>query len=351
MYLEQRLDQRLELEIKLEQKLQLNQKHELTLCQYLEHEDFFKGLVRWVDNHNRWREFNKDGFNFIYADIPYKQAPHIIDNYGLGFAHCWFNSFDSLFFGNTIALAKGNWTLFVASEMIPENLVDLVAIHERGEELSLGNHFFASKLEIAYAQHKHKLREHISFIDDICPSKFADFFQEVNFPILPIELVEYLKSQNTNESIKDSERTKAEKIIEKYHLPISILKKIDLYLSASEDLANLLKSSIGPLQKQLHDNLKSNFTYPESSIEIVNNSLYNIFSKVNRKYFNGLSNNVIIPEYESFVKLIGEWFYPNFKRHIAFPDDYKQAFQDFNQGKKLAIIETKVEDIVKDING
>jgi len=338
MCLRQTLDQRLELEMKLEQRVQLHQKHELSLCQYLEQEDFFKELVRWVDKHNRWRKFNKDGFDFVYADIPYKKASHIIDNYGSGFAHCWFNSYDSLFFGNTIALAKGNWTLFVASEMIPKNLVDLVSIHERGEEPSLGNHFFASKLEIAYAQYKHKLREHTSFIEDKLPSKFSDFSQEVNFPVLPIELVEYLKAQNINDITKNNERTKAEKIIEKYPLPISILKKIDVYMGATEDLRNLFRSNLGPLQKELDNNLMTHIINPELFAEIVNNSLYNIFSKVDRRYFNGISNNVIVLEYELFVKVIGEWFYPKFKRHIILPNDYKQAFEYYKEGKKLASI-------------
>ena len=66
MRLGQTLDQRLELEMKLEQRLQLNQKHQLSLGQYLEQEDFFKELVKWVDKHNRWRKFNKDGFIFAF---------------------------------------------------------------------------------------------------------------------------------------------------------------------------------------------------------------------------------------------------------------------------------------------
>ena len=133
---EQRLEHKLRLEQKLEQMLQHQLNPKVILAQYLEQEDFIKGLIRWADDNNSWVNFDKDGFDFRYAVLPYEIAKPIADQYGPGFAHCLYNPFEGR--------VRGQWNLFVVRDMIDPNFEDFVALHERGEELSLGNHYFSS---------------------------------------------------------------------------------------------------------------------------------------------------------------------------------------------------------------
>jgi len=188
-------EQRLKLEAKLEQKLEQQLIQKMSLNLYLQQEDIVEGLIRWAEENNSWKVFNRKGFKFVYADVPYEQAKPIADTTGFGFAHCHFNPFDALILGCKFARAKGDWTLFVVGDKIPKEFQDYVAIHERGEELSLGDHYFASQLEWALATHDKKSKKYITFVDNEAPGKFVDLTQKVDFPIIPEELREYLEKE------------------------------------------------------------------------------------------------------------------------------------------------------------
>ena len=132
--------------------------------------------------------------------------------------------------------------------MIVPSSVELVAIHERGEELSLGNHYFATQLEFAYAQHSKNLKRHVDWIDTRFPSKFADLTQKVMFPILPEDLLEDLQAQGKRNA---SELEVAEKLITHYPLPFMLLKKMHEYSRATETVCKRLQIYLGLTQHAL----------------------------------------------------------------------------------------------------
>ena len=89
---EQRLEQslrqkqRLKLEQTLEQQLAQQQTMCMGLQQYLDQEEFIQELIQWTNENDAWVEFNRLGFNFRFANVPYLRAAPIADTTGPGFA-------------------------------------------------------------------------------------------------------------------------------------------------------------------------------------------------------------------------------------------------------------------------
>jgi|TARA_Y100000310_G_scaffold266828_1_gene278509 ABC-type transporter lipoprotein component MlaA len=74
--LRQRLEQKLAQ--RTEQQLQIK----ISLEQHLFKEDLIQGLIRWANENDAWVNFNKMGFNFTRAQLPYDIAQPIADKYG-----------------------------------------------------------------------------------------------------------------------------------------------------------------------------------------------------------------------------------------------------------------------------
>jgi hypothetical protein len=277
--LEQRLDLRQRLEQRLEQRLAQQLTLKIGLELYLEREELFNGFMAWADEHNSWAEFDKDGFKFTYARIPYRLAKPIADRYGFGFAHCQYNPFDALINGKKVALARGDWTLFVVGDKIDSGLEDFVAIHERGEQLSLGDHYFASQLEFALASKRRVMGKYVQFIDREAPTKFVDLAQKVHFPILPEELVDFLKSQGKR---NDEELRIAEKLIDKYPLPLGVLKLMEKYDNATETVCEAIRKGVGFTQYALAElfagKAPEKYTHPQQTADLVDAVLRTILS-------------------------------------------------------------------------
>jgi hypothetical protein len=259
-----RQEQRLELEQRIEQKVEQKLAMTMSLQQYLEQEDFFKGLIKWVDDNNRWKQFKKWGFNFRYGLVPYNKVKHIADEYGLGFAHCFYEPF--------FRFDKGDWSLFVVDDMIPKEYEGIIALHERGEELSLGDHFFASKLEFAGARKKVQIKNYIMFIDKNYPTKFVDLIEKVLFPILPDELRDYLEQQDKHHN---KEIDIAERMIEEYPLPTSVMKFVIKYDDINKEVGDKFKEFWGPCQKAIYE-AKTLEEAVNSLNQIVSNSIKSI---------------------------------------------------------------------------
>ena len=199
--------------------------------------------------------------------MPYTLVKDIAKNYGYGFCHCMYNPRDILLHGKKVALAKGERMIFLVEDKIPEEFRDCVALHERGEELSLGNHFFASKLEFGYAQQKKQITKYIDRIEKNFPSKFVDVAEEVVFPILPQELQEYLVQQGRDEA-KTKELEQAQKIIEEHPLSNQVSRRIKEYSRNTNSVCNIIEGIIPKIQSNLIDIL-SKTTSPEKHIQQV----------------------------------------------------------------------------------
>lgn len=316
--LQQRLQQNLELKLsqQLEQKIELGQ--------YLEQEDFIQGLIRYADENNTWKRFDKVEFSFTYAALPYEIVKPIVDVTGPGFAHCQYNPF--------LGREMGQWTLFVVPELIPSELVDIVALHERGEEISFGDHYFASQLEFAFAQKEKKLKPHVEWIDKKYPSKFVDLTQKVHFPILPDELREFLNEQGKR---KDIELRSAEELIENYPIPSTVLQKISKYERASETICKRFKLYAGLTQQELMNAFFSRGEKdPAKTADIVEKMMKNTLD-IDPSLVRVASHLSVNEAYRFYTELVGKTVFQQTERHLIFPKTFLKAYKTFRDFGEL----------------
>ena len=334
-------DQRLELEQTLQEKLEQQLECKLTLKQYIEKEDEVQKLIRWVDEHKAWVNFNKEGFNFTYGALPYKLVKHIADKAGFGFAHCMYNPFEALFFGKKVALSKGDWTLFVVKDKIPEDLQELVAIHERGEEISLGDHYFASQLEFALTGKQRKVRRYVSFVDENYPNKFVDLTQRVNFPILPEELVEYLTQQGKR---NEQELERTEELIEQHPIPTTALRKMSKYEGITQEVCELLRKNIAFAQRIVYSESSNAFTSPETLANLVDEVLVSTLRSIPEDKARVVSRARVNEELRYFDELVSKNVVRIARRNLDIPADFKSAYEDARKGERLVTVHYTVED-------
>jgi hypothetical protein len=270
-----RQEHRLELEERLEQvaELRAEQGLHLTLAQYLTKEDYVRELIDWVEEHKRWKKFEKWGFNFSYGLVPYERVKNVADEWGYGFSHCFYDSWEAMFCGEKVALAKGDWTLFVVErpDVVPKSQEKIIALHERGEQLSLGDHFFASKLEFAGVKRDIMVREYIRWMDKHYPQHFVDLTEPCLEATLPDELRDELEQQGW----KDNEELKiAERMIEDYPMPTDALKLSLKYDETNEKVGKELAKVLGPCQAVIHSSILDKPKSPEEDAASINQILH-----------------------------------------------------------------------------
>ena len=340
----QTLDIRQIIQQKLEARLCQQIRQEMTLGQYLIQEDLIRSLIRWADEHNSWVDFNKDRFNFTYAKVPYKLASPLADVLGPGFSHCLYHPFEGR--------AMGQWTLFVVPDMIPKELTDFVAIHERGEEISLGNHYFASQLEFAYSNKRGKIMKYIKFIDEKYPSKFIDLAQEVFHPILPEELMEFLTQQGKR---NQEEIEAAEELIETYPLSKSIISRMDKYGKTTDKIYEYLRVKAGETQRDIADLFEKNiYSSAEETADLVNNCLSTILTAIEPSEARVVSRAQVNDSFNNYKKFVDDVAYAKSRRHLNFPDNFELAYKDALNKRRLVTVIKTVEDKViemKDVSG
>lgn len=239
MSLNQRIEPRVELEQRLEEKLAQKAQTVMALKQHLEIEHWVRGLIQWVDEHKRWQNFDKWGFKFQYGLIPSKMTPYKM----AGFAHCFHDPFEALF-GK---INRGDWTLFVVEDLAPPEFRDDVALHERGEEISLGNHYFASQLEFAGVKKGRKTGKYIQWIDAQYPTKFVDLTENV-CSVLPEELRAELEQKGQ----ENKETYLAQDMIDKYPLPTKVLELVLKYDDMNKDVEEMVIGCVGPCQQAIY---------------------------------------------------------------------------------------------------
>lgn len=334
-----------ELQQKLQQRLTQQVIQRITLQQYFEQETFMNGLLVWAEENKAFINFNQGGFKFRYALVPYSKASFIADRYGPGFAHCQYEPFEALIFGRQVALAKGDWTLFVVKDMIPASLRDPVALHERGEEISLGDHFFASQLEFAFAKKRRFLKPYTQFIDENYPSKFIDLTQKVLFPILPEELADYLQTEGRR---NPEELAQAETLIKNYPLSSEILKKMECYEAVTEKICKLFGSALGPTQMKFHSyhisqHEKQEITYPTEIARIADDSLRAVLKNIHPGDARVVSRARVGEALLNICSALSRDCFHYTERHFYYPEDFSTAYQTALNNRPLITSEIKVE--------
>src|SRR3989344_4728801 len=319
-------NQRMKLEQKLESKLEHQQALTLSLGQYLQKEDIIQGFIRYANDHNTWTSFEKEGFNFSYARLPYKIAKPIADKTGVGFAHCLYNPFEGL--------VAGHWTLFVVHDLIPKKFEEIVALHERGEEISLGNHYFASQLEFSYAKKIRTEKTYREWIDQEYPSKFVDLTQEVLFPILPEEVLERLKGRRNEKEISVSEN-----MINEHPFSTGLLKLMNRYEIETIRLANRVHKQASGTQGKIIKQIVSapRFSIAENALTI-GKDLSDIMKEISPRRYQVVSKIRIEQEYGLFKKIVLDEVFKLHEKHIILPENFNAAYYDFQDNKPLASV-------------
>lgn len=327
--LSQKLELRQELEQRLEQRLRQQQKLEISLGLYLEQEDFTAGLVRMANSQDWWKTFKKDGFEFRYVAPPVEHVKGIVEKTGPGWAHCVYNPFEEH--------SKGEWIIFIVPDMIPEGLEDFVALHERGEELSRGNHYFASKLEFAYVGRRNKIRDYTKFIDSQYPSKFIDLTQEVHFPILPPELRAYLEEQEPQHT---AEIEIAEKMIADKPIPTTILRKMVKYDDAANTVQKRIDSDVGKTQQLIWKEYnKPKAAY--SIADIIDERLSKVLRRVKPNEAKAIARHVSL---QNYAEAVLHGIYDQTHRHVQIEQDFLKAYSKVQKGERIVEVMKTVED-------
>ena len=246
--------------LQISQSLRLRQEMEMTLSQnlrqsltlelvqllvYKKREEELTKLYRLALSHGMVRRYEKHGMTFEYALVAAKDVPAVVQASGdFAFSHCLFSGWDALFFGTQYALARGSWLLFVVHDHypdMPERFIEYAAVHERGEQVTLGNHNLASKLEFAIARKEGKLVEYMAWLEEQCPGKFADVFSNQ----ISLELPDEEEFQAVLETFSSSEEaTRTRQMIEDFEWPYRLLQKLTLYNKRNDDAATIVMQAL-----------------------------------------------------------------------------------------------------------
>lgn len=229
---------KLSLRNSLEAKLALNAmlKYKLCLELHLKREDAFKKAYINALNAGKVFEYQGHGLTFEYALVKKAWLPKgITEATGHGIAHCLFNAFEAIICGNKFALSRGAWLLFVVedcySEPLPQKAIEYAACHEYGEQVTLGEHNEASKLEFAIAKKESKLMWYMDWIEANCPAKLADVFTYQIHTQAPSDNEEF--EQVMYDTYHSCEAKSVRELIETFEWPYKLLQRLSKYNNAN----------------------------------------------------------------------------------------------------------------------
>ena len=317
MNIYQRLEPRFELEQRVEQKLAQRTETVMALEQHLEIENWVKGLIHWVDDKKRWQNFDKWGFKFQYGLIPSKMTPYKM----AGFAHCFNDPFEALF-GR---ISRGDWTIFVVEDLAPPEFREDVALHERGEEISLGNHYFASQLEFAGVKKGRKTGKYIKWIDTEYPTKFVDLTENV-CSILPEELREELEKKGR----ENKETYIAQDMINKYPLPAKVLELVVKYDDVNQQVEDLIRDCIGPCQQAVYTASTIN-----EAVSAVNRIIIPALRKISDKQAHVLVPSRMNAALDIPFKALREYFVKVTGKAVLLTNDFFALYNLAKDGKQI----------------
>lgn len=241
----QSLELRESMELVLTQSLFIAQQLKLTLTLYIKREGGLIELYRNALKRGMVKLYDKHGMKFEYALVRANDVPaNLTVDGNWAFSHCLFKGFEALFFGKQYAMARGSWLLFVIYDMypgMPEHYIEYAAVHERGEQVTLGDHNLASKLEFAIAKKENNLVKYMAWIEEQCPAKFADVFSYQTHLELPAadEFQEVLETFSSSE-----EATKIQQMIEEFEWPYRLLQKLTLYKKRNEEVVEIATQAL-----------------------------------------------------------------------------------------------------------
>lgn len=216
------------LEAKLTLALRQRQAPKLELSQYLTYQDRMVGLYEDAKERGDVRSFRRHGLAFEYARLKREEAPDLVEEMGCGFACCRFHP---------LREEVVQWLLFVIPDFFaplefPEAYVEYVAVHEHGEEITMGLHELATLLEFAIAKKEKKLTPYLNWLERHYAIKFADVFSRHAHVVLPDSenLQRIMGVYGQGEYAKH-----VRGFIESFAWPYRALQKLSRYAQAVQD--------------------------------------------------------------------------------------------------------------------
>lgn len=241
----QSLSMREALEARLTQKMIQTQKEKLILelRLYQKREDEFKKLYARALKNKMVYQYDRHGLKFEFACLKRTWlSGNLLREGHCGFAHALYNPWEALFFGTKVALARASWLIFTVPDffkpvMMPPDIVRYVAVHEHGEEVTLGEHDLATKLEFSVSKNEGKIKSYVCWLEENCPTKFVDVFSYQPTLVLPDseEFQQELEMRSQAEYA-----THVRKMIEGFEWPYSLLQKLSRYQKESEKARSLV---------------------------------------------------------------------------------------------------------------
>lgn len=203
----------------------------ISLKLYKEREDLYKKAYKRSMESGMVKRYKKHGLEFEYACVYESWLPSFdCDVYGHGLAHCLYNKLEAIIAGQQVALARGQWMLFVIVDAydkpMPIEVEEYAAVHEAGEMFTLMDHNLASKLEFNIAKKEKKLMWYMGWIERNCPAKLADIFTYQIYATFP----EDEKFQEALEEFEFSRpATQVRRMTEDFEWPYKLLQKLSKY--------------------------------------------------------------------------------------------------------------------------
>lgn len=241
----QRLEMRAILEQRLTQAMRCEMTQKLEMRMYLRREDECKKLYEKALERGDVHAYQGHGLTFEYARVRRAELPRdVAAMHSCGFAHCLFSTWEALLFGKQIALARGSWLLFVVPDFfepaMPETYLQYVAVHEHGEEATLGQHDLATKLEFAISKQEREITRYLQWLEDRYPEKFTDVFANQTRIVLP-DSDEFQAVLNLRSQAEYAQRVR--EMIEGFEWPYRLLQKLSLYERKSRDVEDLIRKA------------------------------------------------------------------------------------------------------------
>lgn len=244
----QALELRHSMECRLNQSLIITPKMMIQIALYKNREDVLTKLYAKALKCGDVKLYKKHGLEFEYALVNKDEVPeNILHECGSAFSHVLFNGFEAFLMGTSYAKSRGSWLLFVVRDFYPQTppkFLEFWAIHERGEQVTLGNHNLATKLEFAIAAKEKKIRQYINWLEANSPDHLANVFAYQMHLELPDD-DEFQKLLQL--SMQTEEVQLIRQYIEEFQWPYSLLQKLNLYDRNNKKITEALQKASGDL--------------------------------------------------------------------------------------------------------
>lgn len=241
------LSHRQRLEAQLQAALRLEHSQRLELKLYEQWGEVVAELYMKAMAADRICRYKRHGFDFEYALLSLSDITrelHQIEAAGFAFCFCLNETITAKVKRRTVTLPRGMWLLCVVHDGVPgwpKRFYEYAAVHERGEQVTMGQHALASKLEFAIAAREGKLGAYMEWLEENHPRKFSDVLNHTDHLRLPDD-PEFLDV--VEESVSTEEARRVARMIEEFDWPLATLRRLNLCKKRQEQAQDIMYDTL-----------------------------------------------------------------------------------------------------------